>query len=135
MIVTVVELAVDRGELVCEQTRTEQVPVVKTTSGEKPGAERKVEFVTRIVTSRTKHQLKECVFYSAAGKKLTDDEARKRLTVGSAVLVSVGQLPGDAYRNILRDDVVILVSNAPVVLPTPPGPAPGVKPLPPERIR
>ncbi len=139
VIMTVVELAADRGELVCEQTLAEQVPVTKYVTVKEEGVERKVPvtaFETRIVTSRTKHQLKQCEFYSAAGKKLTDEEARKRLTAGSVVLVSSGRTPADAYLKVLRDDALILVSSAPVGPPTtPPPPPPGVKPLPKERNR
>ena len=138
--VTVIELAADRGEVVCEQIMAEQVPVTKFVVMENQGRVTKVPVTVveqRTVTSLTKLQLKQCEFYSAAGKKLTDDEARKRLTPGTVILVAVGSKPTDAYLKVLRDDVVILVSSTPVVpaIPTPPPPPPDVKPLPIERNR
>jgi hypothetical protein len=139
LIAIVVEMAADRGELICEQTAAEQVPVTKIVTVEKEGVVKQIPVTTletRNITSRTKHQLKQCEFYSVAGKKLTDEEARKRLTAGSIVLVAAGRTPADAYLKVLRDDVLILVSTAPVVPPTtPPPPPPGVKPLPVERNR
>ena len=135
-IVVVVEFAPERGELVVEQTKLEQVPILRHVPVDKGGVIQQVpvtELVTKNVTSRVKHQLKECDFYSGAGKKLTDEEARKQLKAGSVLLVSADRKLADAYRKALRDDVVILVSNAPVVPPT--APPPGPKPLPLERNR
>jgi hypothetical protein len=130
-IVTVKEVRADRADLVCEQILTERVPATITKVVEEKGVKKEVPvttFVTKAVPTLVTFPLKESTFITPAGKKLTAEEAAKRLTAGTLLFVSVGGKPDPAYLKILRDDALILVTPA---WGTPVDPKP--VPRPPER--
>jgi hypothetical protein len=54
--------------------------------------------------------LKATEIYDGGGKKITAEECRKRVKVGSVVLVaSENKKPDSAYFTVLKDDAVVLV--------------------------
>jgi hypothetical protein len=109
VIVTVVEVRADRGELICEQLVLEQFMVrVPGKDGDKKDAAT-VKSLTKAL--RTKLALKDCEVHTAGGKKLTDEEAGKRLSTGTTLLLAFGSKPGRPYLQILREDTLILVSK------------------------
>ena len=56
--------------------------------------------------------LMETKIYDASGKKLTAEDCRKRVKVGTVVLVAADQkMPDPAYLAVLKDDVVVLVAD------------------------
>ena len=56
--------------------------------------------------------LKETKIYDASGKKITAEDCRKRVKVGTVVLVAADQkMPDAAYLSVLKDDAVILVPD------------------------
>lgn len=132
-VVTVEEMRVDRGELICTQLRGETVAVKKTVTVDEGGMKKQVEMtVTQLVTRKmlVRHDLKDCEVYTAGGKKLSDEEKRSRLTTGTTLLVSLLTLPAPNYLKILRDDALILVTKtAAIPIYVGPGEKPTDRPL------
>jgi uncharacterized protein (TIGR03067 family) len=56
--------------------------------------------------------LTETKIYDASGKKITAEQCRKRVKLGTVVLVSADKnMPDPAYLKVVRDDAVILVPD------------------------
>lgn len=87
------------------------------------------EYVTQVVTESVKVAAKEATFGTAAGKKLTTDDALARLKDGAiCVMVFKPRTVEAAYLKAIKDETLVITLPEPTPVPQP---APRILPAPP----